>query len=53
MFAGGVIHGLSEGWENAVSVEFGNFLASKGVAEIGPRLKKNKYIEYLKEFSKK
>ena len=53
MFAGGVIHGLSEGWENAVSVEFGTFLASKGVAEIGPRLKKNKYKEYLKEFSKK
>ena len=52
MFAGGVIHGLSEGWENAESVRFGNFLASKGVAEIGPRLKKNKYIEYLKEFSK-
>ena len=53
MFAGGVIHGLSEGWENAESVKFGNFLASKGVAEIGPRLKKNKYVEYLKEFSKK
>ena len=53
MFAGGVIHGLSEGWENAESVRFGNFLASKGVAEIGPRLKKNKYIEYLQEFSKK
>ena len=53
MFAGGVIHGLSEGWENAESVKFGNFLASKGVAEIGPRLKKNKYLEYLKEFSKK
>ncbi len=53
MFAGGVIHGLSEGWENAESVKFGNFLASKGVAEIGPRLKKNKYIEYLREFSKK
>ena len=53
MFAGGVIHGLSEGWENAESVKFGNFLASKGVAEIGPRLKKNKYIEYLEEFSKK
>ncbi len=29
-------------WENAESVKFGNFLASKGVAEIGPRLKKNK-----------
>ena len=53
MFAGGVIHGLSEGWENAESVRFGNFLASKGVAEIGPRLKKNKYMEHLKEFSKK
>ena len=53
MFPGGVIHGLSEGWENAESVKFGNFLASKGVAEIGPRLKKNKYLEYLKEFSKK
>ena len=53
MFAGGVIHGLSEGWENAESVKFGNFLASKGVAEIGPRLKKNKYMEHLKEFSKK
>ena len=53
MFAGGVIHGLSEGWENAESVKFGNFLASKGVAEIGPRLKKNKYPEYLKEFYKK
>jgi sugar/nucleoside kinase (ribokinase family) len=53
MFAGGVIHGLSEGWDNTESVKFGNFLASKGVAEIGPRLKKNKYIEYLKEFSKK
>ena len=53
MFAGGVIHGLSECWEYAVSVKFGNFLASKGVAEIGPRLKKNKYKEYLKEFSKK
>ncbi len=53
MFAGGVIHGLSEGWENNESAKFGNFLASKGVAEIGPRLKKNKYPEYLKEFSKK
>ena len=53
MFAGGVIHGLSEGWENDKSVRFGNFLASKGVAEIGPRLKKNKYIEYLNEFLKK
>ena len=53
MFAGGVIHGLSEGWENDKSVKFGNFLASKGVTEIGPRLKKNKYVEYLKEFSKK
>ena len=53
MFAGGVIHGLSEGWENNESAKFGNFLASKGVAEIGPRLKKNKYLEYLKEFSKK
>ena len=53
MFAGGVIHGLSEGWGNNESAKFGNFLASKGVAEIGPRLKKNKYPEYLKEFSKK
>ena len=53
MFAGGVIHGLSEGWENNESAKFGNFLASKGVSEIGPRLKKNKYPEYLKEFSKK
>ena len=53
MFAGGVIHGLSEGWGNNESAKFGNFLASKGVAEIGPRLKKNKYLEYLKEFSKK
>ena len=53
MFAGGVIHGLSEGWENNESAKFGNFLASKGVAEIGPSLKKNKYLEYLKEFSKK
>lgn len=53
MFAGGVIHGLSESWENVESVKFGNFLASKGVTEIGPRLKKDKYIEYLKEFSKK
>jgi len=53
MFAGGVIHGLSEGWENDKSARFGNFLASKGVAEIGPRLKKNKYIEYLNEFFKK
>jgi len=53
MFAGGVIHGLSEGWKNDKSAKFGNFLASKGVTEIGPRLKKNKYVEYLKEFSKK
>ena len=53
MFAGGAIHGLSEGWGNAESVKFGNFLASKGVAEIGPRLKKNKYIDCLMEFSKK
>jgi sugar/nucleoside kinase (ribokinase family) len=53
MFAGGVIHGLSEGWENDKSARFGNFLASKGVVEIGPRLKKNKYIEYLNEFLKK
>ena len=53
MFAGGVINGLSEGWENAESVRVGNFLASKGDAEIGPRIKKNKYMEHLKEFSKK
>ena len=53
MFAGGVIHGLSKGWKNNKSVKFGNFLASKGIAEIGPRLKKNMYIEYLMEFSKK
>ena len=30
MFAGGVIHGLSEGWENAESVRFGNFWPQKG-----------------------
>ena len=40
MFAGGVIHGLSEDWENAESVRFGNFLASKGLLKLDQDLKK-------------
>jgi sugar/nucleoside kinase (ribokinase family) len=50
MFAGGVLYGLSLEWEPEVAASFGNFLASKGVSVLGPRLKKHQYKEFLEYF---
>ena len=50
MFAGGVIHCISLGWSSDKAAKFGNYLASKGVSEYGPRLKKEDYSRYFEEF---
>ena len=53
MFAGGVLHKLSAGYENEVSASFGCFLASKGVENFGPRLPDEEYVKSQKNFKKK
>jgi sugar/nucleoside kinase (ribokinase family) len=37
-FAGGVLYGLSQGWPAIKSARWGNYLASRVVAKVGPRL---------------
>mgnify|MGYP003321299993 FL=1 len=45
MFAGGVLHKLSNGLDLEVSAKFGCFLASKGVENFGPRLSDQDYLK--------
>ena len=52
MFAGGVLHKLSAGYENEISASFGCFLASKGVENFGPRLPDEEYVKSQKNFKK-
>lgn len=37
-FAGGVLYGLSQGWAATKAARWGNYLASRVVAKVGPRL---------------
>ena len=52
MFAGGVLHQLSNGFEYEISAKFGCFLASKGVENFGPRLPDQDYIRNKELFEK-
>ncbi len=52
MFAGGVLHKLSNGLALEVSAKFGCFLASKGVENFGPRLSDQDYINNKNLFEK-
>jgi len=52
MFAGGVLHKLSAGYDNEISASFGCFLASKGVENFGPRLPDEEYVKSQKNFKK-
>ena len=52
MFAGGVLHKLSNGLDLEVSAKFGCFLASRGVENFGPRLSDQDYINNKNLFEK-
>ena len=52
MFAGGVLHKLSGGFDLEGSAKFGCFLASKGVENFGPRLSDQDYINNKNLFEK-
>ena len=51
MFAGAVLNRLLGGSSNAAAAQFGCFLASRGVTVFGPRLQREDYLKYQKEFN--
>ena len=51
MFAGAVLNRLLGGSSNEEAAKFGCFLASRGVTVFGPRLQREDYLKYQKEFN--
>lgn len=51
MFAGAVLNRLLGGCSNEEAAKFGCFLASRGVTVFGPRLQREDYLKYQKEFN--
>ena len=51
MFAGAVLNRLLLGNSNKDAASFGCFLASRGVTVFGPRLERDEYLKYQKEFN--
>ena len=51
MFAGAVLSRLLLGNSNKDAASFGCFLASRGVTVFGPRLERDEYLKYQKEFN--